>query len=59
MKNYFDISDSIEISDVNIAGVACINGCVSQLGCTLQEIVIHVHVDELYCKLITSSSIKW
>ena len=24
MKNHFDISDSIEITDVDIAGVACI-----------------------------------
>ena len=25
MKNHFDIDDSIEIREVNIAGVACIN----------------------------------
>ena len=31
MKNHFDISDSIEISEVDIAGVACITDCISLL----------------------------
>ena len=31
MKNHFDISDSIEICEVDIAGVACIFGISDEL----------------------------
>ena len=43
MKNHFDISDSIEIREVDIAGVACIYVAGTHQNCFTQAIPIGNH----------------
>ena len=47
MKNHFDISDSIEIPEVDIAGVACICKVLNEVNiCTIN----HYLLDAVVCK---------
>ena len=53
MKNHFDISDSIEIREVDIAGVACICYCnmfiiLNKYCLTQNSIVICSHIISKY-----------
>ena len=42
MKNHFDISDSIEIREVDIAGVACIGIILSRQRTTKAQISLRI-----------------
>ena len=55
MKRHFDISDSIEIRDVDIVGVACI---LSESFCFKINLLIVFSIDFVCSLLIVPSSCK-